>query len=109
MEVSPIQPTDPQGNHPNDAARSDVVDQNTNAQKPASSRRINLDFWKYWTGQTLSNLGSSVTIFAIPLLVYKLTGSPVNLGIAAAAEFLPYPFLGLLLGAWTDRVNRKRM
>ena len=71
--------------------------------------RLSSDFWKYWTGQTISNLGSSITLFALPLLVYKLTGSPVNLGLTTAAEFLPYLLFGLLLGAWTDRVNRKRM
>jgi MFS family permease len=78
-----------------------------NAGTPAS--KLNSDFWKYWTGQTISNLGSSVTLFALPLLVYKLTGSAINLGIIAAAEFLPYLLFGLILGAWTDRVDRKRM
>ena len=71
--------------------------------------RLNTDFWKYWTGQTISNLGSSITLFALPLLVYKLTGSALNLGITTAAEFLPYLLFGLILGAWTDRVDRKRM
>jgi MFS family permease len=71
--------------------------------------RLNTDFWKYWTGQTVSNLGSSITLFALPLLVYKLTGSAFNLGITTAAEFIPYLLFGLILGAWTDRVNRKRM
>src|SRR5581483_1364604 len=71
--------------------------------------RLNSDFWKYWTGQTISNLGSSITLFALPLLVYKLTGSAINLGITTAAEFLPYLLFGLLLGAWMDRVERKRM
>jgi MFS family permease len=72
-------------------------------------RKLNSDFWKYWTGQTISNLGSSVTLFALPLLVYKLTGSALNLGITTAATFLPYLLFGLLLGALTDRVDRKRM
>jgi MFS family permease len=72
-------------------------------------RKFNSDFWKYWTGQTISNLGSSVTLFALPLLVYKLSGSALDLGIASAATFLPYLLFGLILGAWTDRVNRKRM
>lgn len=71
--------------------------------------RLSSNFWKYWTGQTISNLGSSVTLFALPLLVYKLTGSAINLGISGAANFLPYLLFGLVLGAWTDRVNRKRM
>ena len=61
---------------------------NTTTQKQV--RKFNSDFWKYWTGQTISNLGSSVTLFALPLLVYKLSGSALDLGIASAATFLPY-------------------
>src|SRR5436309_4486759 len=80
---------------------------NQNIPQPTS--RLNSDFWKYWTGQTVSNLGSSITLFALPLLVYKLTGSALNLGITTAATFLPYLLFGLILGAWTDRVDRKRM
>jgi MFS family permease len=80
---------------------------NQSVNKPTS--HLNSDFWKYWTGQTISNLGSSVTLFALPLLVYKITGSALNLGITTAAEFLPYLLFGLILGAWTDRVDRKRM
>lgn len=76
---------------------------------PAPRKKLSGDFWKYWTGQTISNLGSSITLFALPLLVFKLTGSALNLGISTAAEFVPYLLFGLLLGAWMDRVNRKRM
>jgi MFS family permease len=80
-----------------------------NSASSKKAGRLNIDFWKYWTGQTISNLGSSITLFALPLLVYKLTGSALNLGITIAAEFLPYLLFGLILGAWTDRVDRKRM
>ena len=66
------------------------------------------DFWKFWAGQTISNLGSSFTQWAVPLLVFELTHSAVNLGVATAATFLPYLLLGLPLGAWMDRVDRKR-
>ena len=43
------------------------------------------DFGRFWLGQTISNLGSSFTQFAFPLLVYQLTGSALDLGIATAA------------------------
>ena len=66
------------------------------------------DFKKFWVGQTISNLGSSFTQWAVPLLVFQLTHSAVNLGVATAATFLPYLLFGLLLGAWMDRVDRKR-
>ena len=71
-------------------------------------QRLSLDFWKFWAGQTISNLGSSFTQWAVPLLVYKLTHSALNLGVATAATFLPYLLFGLVLGAWMDRVDRKR-
>ncbi len=70
---------------------------------------LRTDFWKFWAGQTISQLGSSFTFFALPLLVYKLTGSSVNLAVATAAYFLPYLLFGLVIGAWVDRVDRKRM
>ena len=77
----------------------------------ATGRRrwLSGDFGRFWLGQTISNLGSSFTMFALPLLVFNLTGSPLNLGITAAAEFVPYLLFGLVIGAWVDRVDRKRL
>ena len=72
-------------------------------------RRVSADFLRFWAGQTISNLGSSVTLFALPLLVFKLTGSPLNLGATSATSFLPYLLFGLVIGAWVDRVDRKRL
>jgi predicted MFS family arabinose efflux permease len=69
---------------------------------------VSSDFKKFWVGQTISNLGSSFTQWAVPLLVYQLTHSAVSLGVATAATFLPYLLFGLPIGAWMDRVDRKR-
>jgi MFS family permease len=71
--------------------------------------RLSGDFSKFWVGQTISNLGSSFTFLALPLIVFQLTGSAVNLAITTAAFFLPYLLFGLVIGAWVDRVDRKRM
>ena len=75
----------------------------------ASAHRRSRDFWVFFTGQTLSNLGTSFTLFALPLLVYNLTGSALNLGLTTVSEFVPYLLFGLVIGAWVDRVNRKRL
>src|SRR5215467_3615615 len=77
------------------------------AEVPSPRRAA--DFWTFFVGQTASNLGTSFTLFALPLLVFKLTGSPLNLAIATAADMLPYLLFGLLIGAWVDRVDRKRL
>lgn len=67
------------------------------------------DFWKFWTGETISNFGTSMTQFAVPLLVFKLTGSAVLLGGTVALVGLPHLLFGLVIGAWSDRLDRKRL
>ena len=75
----------------------------------AGPQRLSADFWKFFAGQTISNLGTSITTFALPLLVYQLTGSALNLGLTMALALLPNLCFGLFIGAWVDRVDRKRL
>ena len=67
------------------------------------------DFFKYWTGQTISTLGTAFSSFALPLLVFQLTHSALNLAITTATFAVPYVLFGLFIGAWVDRVDRKRL
>ena len=48
-------------------------------------------------------------MFALPLLVFKLTGSALSLALATVATFLPYLLFGLVIGAAVGRVDRKRL
>jgi MFS family permease len=77
--------------------------------RPSERPSFGRDFQAFWLGQTVSNLGSSITQFAIPLIVFELTHSAVNLAVATAAWFLPYLLFGLVIGAWVDRLDRKRL
>ncbi len=70
---------------------------------------LSRDFWIFWSGQAISTLGTSFTNLALPLLVYRLTGSAVNLALTSAAAFLPYLLFGLIIGAWVDRTDRRRL
>ncbi|HYQ84734.1 MAG TPA: MFS transporter, partial [Rubrobacter sp.] len=82
------------------------------APDPGDTRRAGRlapDFWKFLAGQTVSSLGSSFTLFALPLLVFKLTGSALSLAYVTAAEYLPYLLFGLIIGAGVDRVDRRRL
>src|SRR5690349_2479927 len=81
----------------------------TAAEKPPRFERLLGDFGKFFAGQTISNLGNSVTMFAVPILVYSLTGSALDLGLASAVQLLPYLLFGLVIGAWVDRVDRRRL
>ena len=67
------------------------------------------DFWRFWFGETVSAFGSSFTQFAIPLLVFKLTGSAIYLAASTALFTVPHLLFGLLIGAWTDRTDRRRL
>jgi MFS family permease len=76
--------------------------------KPANPLRTNRDFRLLWTGQTISVLGSRVSAFALPLLVYKVFHSPARAGIVGFAGGLPFLLLQLPAGGFVDRWDRKR-
>src|ERR1700723_4206843 len=77
---------------------------------PAGGRaRLGRDFWLYFSGEAVSQLGGSFTTFALPLLVFQLTPPATNLALTTVAEFVPYLLFGLLLGAVVDRFDRKRL
>ncbi len=66
------------------------------------------DFLRLWTGQTISQVGSQVTLIALPLTAILLfDATPFQVGLLYAVEFVPFLLLGLPVGAWTDRVRRK--
>jgi len=68
-----------------------------------------LDFRLFWGGQVISNFGSSITRFALPLLVLMLTKSALNLAISAALTMVPYICFGLVIGSWVDSVDRRKL
>ena len=66
------------------------------------------DFMKLWTGQTVSQFGSMVTRDALPLIgVLVLRANPWQMGLLSAAGSAPVLFIGLLAGAWVDRLRRR--
>jgi MFS family permease len=67
------------------------------------------DFLRYVAARGLSLLGSITTLIALPVLVYRLSGSASLTALVAGLEAAPYMVFGLLAGALTDRWNRKRV
>lgn len=66
------------------------------------------DFRRYWLARALSITGSMVTAIALPVLVYRLSGSTVLTAMVTALEAAPYLLAGLFAGALADRWNRRR-
>ncbi|MBB5114368.1 MFS transporter [Micromonospora echinospora] len=56
----------------------------------------------------LSNLGTRISVVAIPWLVLETTGSPTKMGLVAAAETLPYMLSSALATPWADRFGIRR-
>ena len=66
------------------------------------------DFLRLWIGQTVSGLGSQVTLLALPLTaILVLEATPGQVGLLTTLGFAPSLIFGLLAGVWTDRVRRR--
>jgi MFS family permease len=66
------------------------------------------EFRKLWIGQSISAVGSSVTLIALPLTAaFTLAATPQQMGLLVAAGWLPYLLFALFAGAWSDRLPRR--
>lgn len=61
-----------------------------------------------WLGQAISTFGDKFTEIAIPIFVYNLTGSAMQLGFAFLVQTVAALVFGLFAGVMTDRWNRQR-
>ncbi|HEY1134783.1 MAG TPA: MFS transporter [Nocardioides sp.] len=64
---------------------------------------------RYLAARALAMAGGALTLVALPVLVYRLTGSATLTALMATAETLPYLLLGLPAGALVDRWHRRRV
>ena len=62
----------------------------------------------FFSGQTVSLVGTWMTRVATAWLVYRLTGSAVLLGVVSFCGQIPAFFLAPPAGVWVDRWNRHR-
>jgi MFS family permease len=60
-------------------------------------------------GQALSVVGDRMTQVVLPFAVLSIGGSVTDVGIVAAAGFVPFIFLGLIGGVVADRIERRRI
>src|SRR5262249_58562653 len=65
------------------------------------------DYRLLWLGQFGTNMGQWMDQVTRGWLIYQLTGSALQLGLATALRGLPLLVCGVLAGAVADRSNRK--
>ncbi|MEP7199725.1 MAG: MFS transporter [Chloroflexota bacterium] len=63
----------------------------------------------YWCGQLISLIGTWMQNVAQPWLVYRLTGSPLALGMVSFSQTIPILLFALPGGVIADRVNKHRL
>ncbi|MEU8031186.1 MFS transporter [Streptomyces sp. NPDC049099] len=67
------------------------------------------DFTVFWGAQTLSVLGDSFALIALPLLVLEATGSVARMGLLTAAGGAAAVLAAVFAGTVVDRVDRRRL
>ena len=66
------------------------------------------DFIRLWAAATISTFGSLVTRTALPFTaILVLDVTPFQIGLLATAELAPALLVGLVAGAWVDRLPRR--
>ena len=66
------------------------------------------DFRLLWGGETVSELGSQVSVLAIPLLAVRtLHATTFEVALLAAASTAAFLIVGLPAGVWVDRIRRR--
>jgi predicted MFS family arabinose efflux permease len=69
---------------------------------------LSADFGKLWLGQGISTLGSSISELALPTLaVLSLHAGPFEVGLLAALQKAPFPFVSLVAGVFVDRLPKR--
>lgn len=66
-------------------------------------------FYILWSTQSLSQLGSSITAFALTLWLYEKTGSSLSTAALTICSYAPYVLISIFAGALTDRFDKKKM
>jgi MFS family permease len=66
------------------------------------------DFLRLWSAQTISQVGTQVTLLALPLTaILLLHASALEIALLGAMETLPFLLFALPAGVWIDRLPRR--
>ena len=67
------------------------------------------DFRLLWSAQLVSTVGTALTDLAAGILVFRLTGSALSVGLMFMATSIPTLFIGLIAGVFVDRYDRRKI
>jgi len=65
------------------------------------------DFYVLWATQSLSQLGSAITEFALTLWLYDRSGSALSTAALTVCTYAPYVLVSVFAGAVIDRLDKR--
>ena len=71
--------------------------------------RVSPAYRRLWWGLSISNLGAQLTVVAVGLQVYDITGSTASVGVLGLCALVPLIIFGLYGGAISDHYDRRRV
>jgi MFS family permease len=71
--------------------------------------RESAQYRRLYLGQLFAIFGSQITVVAVPLQVYLITGSSLLVGLLGLAQLVPLLLFSLVGGAVADRVDRRKL
>ena len=74
-----------------------------------SPLRESVAYRRLFAGQAVSSIGTQVTQVAVPVQVYSITHSSLDVGLASLAALVPLIVFGLYGGAIADAVDRRKL
>jgi len=71
--------------------------------------RVSRDFRLLWCGELISQVGSQITLVALLVQVYALTGSSAAVGVIGLVQLVPMAFVAIGLGPQIDLRDRRKL
>ena len=66
-------------------------------------------FRRLWTGQTITVVGTQMTLVVVPYQVFTVTRSSLAVGLTSIVALVPLVVFGLIGGAIADTVDRRKL
>jgi MFS family permease len=91
-----------------DSAKTPAPSTDGGGKRPSVLR--NRDFALVWGGESISLLGSEISVIALPSLAVLVFGEgALGVGLLIALQWIPFVLLAPVMGVLTDRLNRRMM
>ena len=82
----------------------------TNSMNTRRSLWRQPDFLRLWIGETISLLGTQVTLLAPPTIaILTFHADPFSVGVLVSLQWLSFLFVGPMAGVIVDRLPRRRI